>query len=92
MMTSETHEENLTPVAPAPVEPVRPKRLTGREARRKRRKSRKRMEEVLAWILVPVILIAIWWAVTAGLEFLGTSPSNVWDQLMQVKQMLEKKM
>ncbi len=90
-MTSDTHEEPLTPVKTAP-QPARSTRLTRREARRKRRKARHRLEELLAWILVPLILFGIYWAVTAGLNFLGTSPGQVWDQLMQVKQQLEKKM
>lgn len=90
-MTSETHEEPLTPVTHT-QQPARSSRLTRREARRKRRNARRRMEELLAWVLVPLILLGLWWAVTAGLAFLGTSPGQVWDQFMQVKQQLEKKM
>jgi len=94
-MMSETHEETLTPVAaqpPAPKPKLAPKpRLTAREARRKRRKSRRRGEEILGWILVPIIVFGVWWGVNAGFDFFGTTPGTVWDQLLQVKKQLEKK-
>lgn len=88
-MMSETHEETLTPVARQPL-PPKPK-LTAREARRQRRKSRRRGEEILGWILVPIIVFGVWWGVSAGFEFFGTTPGTVWDQLMMVKKQLEKK-
>ncbi|ACS42862.1 MAG: hypothetical protein ACAH20_10605 [Methylobacteriaceae bacterium] len=90
-MTSDAQEEPLTPVAPQPA-PARPKPLTSRERRRRRRKSRHRGEEILGWILVPVILFGLFWGVNAVLEAMGTSPGVVWDQLLQVKAALEKKM
>lgn len=77
-------------VASEPARPPR-KKLTWREARRKRRKARKRGEEILAWILVPVILVGLYWGVTALFDVFGTTPGTVWDQLMQVKAALEKK-
>ncbi len=46
---------------------------------------------MLAWVLVPLICFGIYWSITAGFEFLGTSPGQVWDQLMQVKAMMEKR-
>ncbi|HEV7439732.1 MAG TPA: hypothetical protein VGN94_08935 [Methylobacterium sp.] len=86
-MTSDLHEGPLTPVSrPAP-----PPKLTRREERRRRRTRRRRGEEILAWILVPVIILGIYWGITAGFELLGTSPGQVWDQLMQVKAMMEKR-
>jgi hypothetical protein len=39
-----------------------------RERRRRRRKSRHRGEEILGWILVPVILFGLFWGVNAVLE------------------------
>lgn len=89
-MMSDTHEDALTPVPRQPL-PPKPK-LTGREARRKRRKARRRYEEILAWILVPVIVLCVWWGVNAVFDFFGTTPGTVWDQLLQVKKQLEKKM
>ena len=86
----DTHEEVLTPVESPPA-PAKPKKLTRREERRKRRKARRRNEEVLAWVLVPVIVFGLWWGVTAGFEFFGTTPGTVWDQLMQVKKQLENR-
>ncbi|MGU3359147.1 hypothetical protein ACLBWX_02315 [Methylobacterium sp. M6A4_1b] len=85
---NDLHEGPLTPIAikqaPAP-------KLTAREQRRLRRRRRRRGEEILGWILVPVIVLGIYWGVTAGLDFLGTSPGQLWDQLMQVKAMMEKR-
>lgn len=89
-MTSDLHERPYTPVAPPPPPPPEQK-PTWREARRRRRKRRRRGEEILAWVLVPLIIFGIYWSVTAGFELLGTTPGTVWDQLMQVKAMLEKR-
>lgn len=88
-MNTDTHEESLTPVARAAPPPKA--KLSWRAARRRRRKARHRFEELVAWVAVPLILLGLYWGVTAGLEFLGTSPSQVWDQLMQVKQALQKR-
>lgn len=85
---SDLHEGPLTPISQT-HQPV-PK-LTAREQRRLRRKRRRQGEEILGWILVPVIVVGIYWGVTAGLDVLGTSPGQLWDQLMQVKAMLEKR-
>ncbi len=86
-MTDDLHEGPLTPVAHA----APPKKPTAREQRRRRRQRRRRGEELLAWVLVPLICVGIYWGVTAGFDFLGTSPGQVWDQLMQVKAMMEKR-
>lgn len=91
-MTSDAQEEPLKPVATPPAPPPKPKPPSAREQRRRRRRARHRGEEILGWILVPLILFGIYWGITAGLEFMGTSPGVVWDQLMQVKAALEKKM
>ncbi|KQP40598.1 hypothetical protein ASF49_20520 [Methylobacterium sp. Leaf104] len=85
---NDLQEGPLTPIATK--QPPAPK-LTAREQRRLRRRRRRRGEEILGWILVPVIVVGIYWGVTAGLDFLGTSPGQLWDQLMQVKAMMEKR-
>ncbi len=83
---NDLHEGPLTPVqhqtAPAP---------TRREARRLRRRRRHRGEEILGWILVPLMVVGLYWGINAGFDALGTSPGLVWDQLMQVKAMMEKR-
>jgi hypothetical protein len=79
-MTGEIHE--------GPLEPTPPQahKLTWREKRWERRRKRRMFEEVLGWILVPVILIALYWAVKAGLSALGTSPSAVIQALRTLRQ------
>ena len=39
-----------------------------------RRRTRVWFEEILAWILVPVILLGCYWLATMGLAAVGTSP------------------
>ena len=89
-MTSDVQEEPLTPVSTPPA-PSKPIKLTRREERTRRRRSRRRGEEILGWILVPVILLGIYWGITATFDMLGTTPGTVWDQLMQVKAALQKR-
>ncbi len=86
-MTDDLQEGPLAQTTYAPA----PKKLTVREQRRRRRQRRKRGEEILAWVLVPVICFGIYWGIAAGFDFFGTSPGQVWDQLMQVKAMMEKR-
>jgi hypothetical protein len=87
---SMTGDLNEGPLAPASTVAPPPK-LTRREKRRQRRRRRVIGEEILAWILVPAILLGGYWAVNGALAFFGTSPSAVFDQLKQVKDALEKK-
>jgi hypothetical protein len=61
---NDLHEGPLTPVSTVQSAPVT---LTRREERRLRRKRRRRGEEILGWILVPVIVFGIYWGVSAGL-------------------------
>jgi hypothetical protein len=65
--------------APPGAAPLPPRQLTWREKRWQRRRRRIVFEEVLGWILVPVILVALYWGGTAALSALGTSP----EALMQ---------
>ena len=80
-MTGEIHEGPLEPT-PTP----QAQKLRWREKRWERRRKRRMFEEVLGWILVPVILIALYWAVKAGLSALGTSPSAVIQALRTLRQ------
>lgn len=80
-MTGEIHEGPLEPT-PTP----QAQKLTWREKRWERRRKRRMFEEVLGWILVPVILISLYWAVKAGLSALDTSPSAVIQALRTLRQ------
>ncbi|HZB37004.1 MAG TPA: hypothetical protein VE443_03245 [Beijerinckiaceae bacterium] len=72
-MTTEVQPQ--APLEPAPAQGASAPKLTWREKRWQRRRRRKVFEEVLGWILVPIILVACYWAVKAGLNAAGTSPS-----------------
>jgi len=72
-MTSDIQEPPLQPEPRPAPEP----KLSGREKRWQRRRRRKLFEEVLGWILVPIILAAIYWGVKAGLNAAGTSPTAI---------------
>ncbi len=58
----------------APARPQR-HRKSWREQRWERRRRRQMFEEVLGWILVPIILIAVYWGTKAGLNAIGTTPT-----------------
>ena len=75
-MTAETQESPVetAPAQPDPAPTTAPQ-LTWREKRWQRRRRRRMFEEMLGWILVPIILVAGYWAVVAGLNAAGTSPS-----------------
>ncbi|HKG82921.1 MAG TPA: hypothetical protein VKB16_07155 [Beijerinckiaceae bacterium] len=81
-MTSDVGERPLepepAPAARAPAAPPAPARkLSWREKRWQRRRRRRLFEEILGWILVPVICVALYWGVRAGLNAAGTSPTAV---------------
>jgi hypothetical protein len=77
-MTSDVQEAPLqeAPLPPEPMPAPAPK-LTGREKRWQRRRRRRVFEEVLGWILVPIIIASIYWGVKAGLNAAGTSPTAI---------------
>ena len=78
-MTSDVGERPLEP-APGPAPPAPPapaRKLSWREKRWQRRRRRRLFEEILGWILVPVICVALYWGVRAGLNAAGTSPTAV---------------
>jgi hypothetical protein len=76
--------------APAVVAPVvapavrRRERKSWREQRWERRRRRRWGEEVLAWFLVPAIVICCVWAVQATLSALGTTPSALYQQIRAI--------
>ncbi|ACA16721.1 conserved hypothetical protein [Methylobacterium sp. 4-46] len=85
-----TGDLNEGPLAPATTVAPPPK-LSRREKRRQRRRRRIIGEEILAWILVPLIVLAGYWAFAGALSFFGTTPTAFFDQMMQVKDALQKK-
>jgi len=56
-----------------------PAKLSWREKRYLRRRRRVWFEEILGWILVPVILFGCYWLLTIGLNALGTSPAAIME-------------
>jgi hypothetical protein len=80
-MTTETdmHEGQLQP---APAAPAPPK--SWREQRWERRRRRRFHEELLGWILVPLIVFGCYWAIDAGLGALGTSPAALFQGIQTI--------
>jgi len=74
-MTTEIHEGPLQ--ASRTLET--PAKLSWREKRYQRRRRRIWLEEVLGWILVPVILLGCYWFLEVGLNALGTSPAAIME-------------
>ena len=70
-MTAEVHD---APLEPEPVA-APAARKSWREQRWERRRRRRFFEEILGWIVVPLILLGAYWAVVAGLDAMGTSPA-----------------
>ncbi len=81
-MTTETHEATLPETTQTQTAPAR--RKSWREQRWERRRRRRFFEEVLAWILVPVIVLGAYWAVDAGLGALGTSPAALYQGIQTI--------
>ena len=71
-----TGEPPHAPVDPGAAGPV-PEPLSWREKRWERRRKRKIAEEVLGWILVPLILLAGYGFLKVILGALGTTPGAV---------------
>jgi hypothetical protein len=76
-------EAPVAPAAPAPVV-----KKTWRQKRWERRRRRIWLEELLGWILVPIILIGAYWAIDAALNALGTSPSAIINGIGAIMQAL----
>ncbi len=79
-MTTETHERPFE-ASPAPAAPAK---MTWREKRYQRRRRRVWFEEILGWILVPVILLGCYWLLDMGLNALGTSPGALMEGVNQI--------
>jgi hypothetical protein len=79
-MTTELEEGRLE-AAPAASAPAK---ISWREKRYRRRRRRVWFEEILAWILVPIILFGGYWLVIVMLDALGTSPSAIIDGLRSI--------
>jgi len=72
-MTSELHKSPLEP-APAATAPAK---VSWREQRQIRRRRRVWFEEILGWILVPIIVVGCYWLFEATLNALGTSTEAI---------------
>jgi hypothetical protein len=72
------------PAQPQAGAPSGQQRLTWREKRWERRRRRRVFEEVLGWLLVPLILVGGYWLVSAVLGALGTSPGAIIDGIQAV--------
>jgi hypothetical protein len=81
---SEIHTGPLKEASPddehhrGPLQPsVHPQaaRKSWREQRWERRRRRRLFEEVVGWVVVPVVLVAGYWSVKAGLNAFGTTPT-----------------
>jgi hypothetical protein len=80
-MTTEFQEG---PIEAAPVATT-PAKLSWRQQRYQRRRRRVWFEEVLGWILVPVIVFGCYWLVTVGLNAVGTSPSAIIEGISSIR-------
>jgi len=74
-MTSDVQQGPLES-APALTPPQAAKK-TWREQRWERRRRRIWFEEMMGWILVPIILFSVYWIIDGFLGALGTSPSAI---------------
>ena len=92
-MTSDVHPGPLPQASPddehhaGPLKPVAGPQKVKRslqEKRWERRRRRRFVEEILGWILVPIIIVACFWAVKATLAAFGTTPSALIDGVKAV--------
>lgn len=74
-MTSEIHEGALEASRTLDA----PAKLSWREKRYLRRRRRVWFEEILGWILVPVIIVGCYWLLTILLNAVGTSPAAIME-------------
>jgi hypothetical protein len=79
-MTTELHEGPLE-TAPAVAAPAK---LSWRQQREVRRRRRVWFEEILGWVLVPVILVGSYWLVELVLNSLGTSIDAIMNGLSTI--------
>lgn len=74
-MTTELHEGPLQASRTLDA----PAKASWREKRYQRRRRRVWLEEILGWILVPVIILGCYWFLEVGLSALGTSPAAIME-------------
>jgi hypothetical protein len=74
-MTSELHEGPLQASRTLDA----PAKVSWREKRYQRRRRRVWLEEILGWILVPVIILGCYWFLEVSLSSLGTSPAAIME-------------
>lgn len=74
-MTTEIHEGPLQASRTLDA----PAKVSWREKRYRRRRRRVWFEEILGWILVPVIILGCYWFLEVGLNALGTSPAAIME-------------
>jgi hypothetical protein len=74
-MTTEIHEGPLQASRTLDA----PTKASWREKRYQRRRRRVWLEEILGWILVPVIILGCYWFLEVGLSALGTSPAAIME-------------
>lgn len=60
-------------------------KLTAKERRWQRRRRRHVVEEIAGWILVPIILIALYYALIGGLALFGLTLDDLMDALRTVR-------
>ncbi|MFC4174792.1 hypothetical protein ACFOYU_22520 [Microvirga sp. GCM10011540] len=77
-MTTELHKGPLEPASTAAAPATR---LSWRQEREIRRRRRVWFEEILGWILVPVIVVGSYWLVETVLNALGTSVDAIIEGL-----------
>jgi hypothetical protein len=64
------------------------KRKVKRQARRDRHRRRVWFEELLGWIFVPIIVFFLYWCSVKVLALFGMTPTELWDGLQQLADML----
>jgi hypothetical protein len=67
------------PLVEAPASAAPRVKKTWREERWERRRRRIWFEELLGWILVPLIVVGLYYVAVATLAALGTSPAAIMD-------------
>jgi hypothetical protein len=76
-------QEPERPGMRAPRQPGQ--KLSAKEKRWQRRRRRHVVEEIIGWILVPIILIALYFALIGGLALFGLSLDDLMDGLRMVR-------
>jgi len=73
------HHAGPLPKAEPAKRAQRPQRArkSWREQRWERHRRRIRLEELLGWIFVPLILVAVYWGVKGGLAAMGTDLTSL---------------